>query len=294
MRNRLAWVFAPLLLSLAGCPPKEARVIDTLPDPLVRTKKRPPKLAPRPAPVAPPKKSVSVPFGWIPKGGISKRWKVIVVHHSATRAGGAKYFDAIHRGKGWDELGYHFVIGNGTDTADGAIEVGSRWTKQKHGAHCKVPGNYYNEHGIGICLVGNFENTRPTRRQMASLTKLVSFLCEKASIPLDRVTTHGKVTGKTACPGRNFSLSALRKSVRHAGLSVSNENLPTGAGRRNSLGRKELSIYSVQDDPPGPQDHAGKAGHPADLPPQLRGGSYNYADSNPGRIDPSWQSMRPR
>ena len=68
---------------------------------------------------------------------------------------------AHRRDNQWDELGYHFVIGNGTHTGDGQVEVGSRWGKQKHGAHCKTPDNYYNDHGIGICLVGNFENSNP-------------------------------------------------------------------------------------------------------------------------------------
>jgi 5-methylcytosine-specific restriction endonuclease McrA len=36
-------------------------------------------------------------------------------------------FDRSHRDKGWDELGYHFVIGNGTSSGDGVVEVGTRW-----------------------------------------------------------------------------------------------------------------------------------------------------------------------
>jgi N-acetyl-anhydromuramyl-L-alanine amidase AmpD len=136
-----------------------------------------------------------------------------VIHHSATDTGGAARFDSAHRGRGWDELGYHFVIGNGTDSADGAVEVGSRWDKQKHGAHCKTSGNFYNDHGIGICLVGNFQYSRPTSAQMASLAELVRFLMSACGIPLDRVYTHGGITGKTACPGRNFSLAELKAKL---------------------------------------------------------------------------------
>ena len=51
----------------------------------------------------------------------SRRWQYIVIHHSATHGGGAKSFDSMHRGNGWDELGYHFVVGNGTDTGDGTV-----------------------------------------------------------------------------------------------------------------------------------------------------------------------------
>ena len=154
-------------------------------------------------------------YNWFPKSrSISRRWTTIVIHHSATARGGAAKFDKFHRQEnGWDELGYHFVIGNGTDTPDGYVEAGPRWNKQKHGAHCKTPGNYYNQHGIGICLVGDFTKTRPTPRQSASLNRLVRFLTVQCGIPVRRVTTHKAITGKTACPGYNFELAALRRSL---------------------------------------------------------------------------------
>ena len=152
---------------------------------------------------------------WYPKGRkLSSRWKTIVIHHSATRRGGAALFGRDHvKTNGWDELGYHFVIGNGTSTPDGTVEVGPRWTKQKHGAHCKTANNYYNEHGIGICLVGDFTKSRPTPKQLSSLRRLVQFLVHACGIAPERITTHRAVTGKTQCPGPNFSLQGLRKSL---------------------------------------------------------------------------------
>ncbi len=152
---------------------------------------------------------------WYPRGrSISPRWTHIVLHHSATRTGGAKRFDKHHRvSNGWDELGYHFVIGNGTDTPDGYVEVGPRWNKQKHGAHCKTANNYFNEHGIGICLVGDFTRTRPTPRQLASLQRLLKFLARECRITADRVAAHRSVTGRTQCPGGLFPLRALRRAL---------------------------------------------------------------------------------
>jgi hypothetical protein len=152
---------------------------------------------------------------WYPGcGKISRRWTTIVIHHSATHRGGARSFDKNHReSRGWDELGYHFVIGNGTDTPNGYVEVGSRWHKQKHGAHCKTPSNYYNDHGIGICLVGNFESAPPSRNQMASLVHLVRFLSQACGIPPERITTHRHVNGKTKCPGRYFSLAEVHRAL---------------------------------------------------------------------------------
>jgi N-acetyl-anhydromuramyl-L-alanine amidase AmpD len=155
----------------------------------------------------------SVPRGWVPPVK-SDRWKCIVIHHSATEFGGARRFDKGHKDKGWDDLGYHFVIGNGSDTRDGLVEVGPRWKEQRHGAHCRSPEDYYNEHGIGICLVGNFDEEKPTAAQTQALAKLVRFLSKRYAIPPNKVFTHGGVTHQTNCPGKHFDLKALRKSAR--------------------------------------------------------------------------------
>ena len=58
---------------------------------------------------------------------------------AATDYGGAHRFDTGHKEKGWDGLGYHFVIGNGSDTRTGLVEVGPRWARRS-GAHCRSPG----------------------------------------------------------------------------------------------------------------------------------------------------------
>lgn len=149
---------------------------------------------------------------WIPEKP-SDRWECIVIHHSASDAGGATRFDAAHRARGWDGLGYDFVIGNGTDTPDGTVEVSSRWQRQKDGAHCKTPDEYYNQHGIGICLVGNFDNYDPTAAQMKSLQSVCAFLMRQFHIAPDHIFTHGGVTHRTACPGKRFELERFRNSM---------------------------------------------------------------------------------
>ncbi len=216
-RSRLGscWL---LLLVLGGCADQRGGIITELPDPVFAPTRtvpsRPARVAPRPAPPVFERPSVtSVPPDWRPRGGISGRWRCIVIHHSASTSGGARRFDREHKDRGWDGLGYHFVIGNGTETPSGRVEVGQRWREQKHGAHCKTPDAFYNQHGIGICLVGNFELSRASGAQMDSLARLVSFLLEECGIPVQNVYTHGGVTGKTLCPGRHFSLAELRRNL---------------------------------------------------------------------------------
>ena len=126
----------------------------------------------------------------------------------------------MHRAKGWDESGYDFVIGNGTDTGNGQIEVGPRWVKQKVGAHAKTSDNRYNEYGIGICLVGNFDFERPTPQQMRSLDKLVAYLMVTYHISPENVLGH-RDTKSTDCPGRYMNVDLVRRqSAALAGASL--------------------------------------------------------------------------
>jgi len=161
------------------------------------------------SPGAPAKSHGGVPADWTPLARANS-WQYIVIHHSATPTGGAAAFDKMHKAKGWDELGYHFVIGNGTDTRDGQIEVGSRWPKQKWGAHTKTPDNRYNEHGIGICLVGNFDVSHPTDAQLKSVARLVSFLMKTYKIPASGVVGH-RDCKSTDCPGKYVNINKVRQ-----------------------------------------------------------------------------------
>ncbi len=184
----------------------------------------------RPATVVPklqpqlPKAKADVPPEWIPAAA-ANQWKWIVVHHSATPTGSAATFDRDHRQKGWDELGYHFVIGNGTLSGDGQVEVGGRWPKQKWGAHAKTADNRFNDYGIGICLVGNFEIDRPTPAQLRAATKLVSYLMETYHIGPQYVLGHGD-TKPTDCPGRNLALGWVRAEAAHRVAEWSNPLAP--------------------------------------------------------------------
>ena len=151
---------------------------------------------------------------------ITREWRHIVLHHSASATGCAASFDKSHREeRGWDGLGYHFVVGNGTGSGDGEVEVGYRWTRQMVGAHA---GNAeYNQHGIGICLVGDFEKgSLPSPRQMSSLRRLVRFLQVKTGVPTAEIIAHCNVPGKnTLCPG-NLDLNAFRASLGNGAIGV--------------------------------------------------------------------------
>jgi len=175
-----------------------------------------------PPPVVSPKPSRQSTYGntpavWLPPSHLEKSWTAIVIHHSATENGNAAVFDRMHREENhWEGVGYDFVIGNGTDSGDGQVEVTFRWRQQMTGAHCGgTPGNWANEDGIGICLVGNFDHTVPTTRQMQSLVRLVRFLQRRYGIPDNRIYGHNTAPGAraTACPGARFPMARFKRML---------------------------------------------------------------------------------
>lgn len=136
-------------------------------------------------------------------------WKRIVVHHSAIKYGNAAVYDRAHRKRGMQNgLAYHFVIGNGIDSGDGEIEIGPRWTKQLLGGHVK---NYHiNLTAIGICLVGNFQESHPTRRQLQAFTQLMDWLRSDVIPGAKQFAGHRDLRGEqTICPGKYFPLAAM-------------------------------------------------------------------------------------
>ena len=160
---------------------------------------------------------------WYPAQALYDSWGFIVIHHTATPYGSMRDIDRWHRNNGWDGCGYHFVIGNGTRTPEGFIEPTPRWKVQEEGAHTRlspklanksrVQPTYYNEHGIGIVLIGNFDEVRPSAAQMAATAELVKFLMRLCRIPEDRIIRHGDVDA-TDCPGNHLSMDDLKQRVR--------------------------------------------------------------------------------
>jgi hypothetical protein len=144
------------------------------------------------------------------------RWKYTIVHNSGTRQGNARIFDYYHRHvrKMPNGLAYHFVIGNGTSSGNGQIEIGNRWVRQLAGGH--VHSDYLNYISIGICLVGDFNRDLPTQAQYQALDELIRYLRQRV----------GKIDGKysivlghkeinpvpTDCPGKRFPLVWLHRT----------------------------------------------------------------------------------
>lgn len=123
--------------------------------------------------------------------------KYLVVHCSATpegRAHTAKDIDLWHRQRGFNEIGYNYVI-----LLDGTIELGR--DVDKIPAHVES----HNKDSIGICYIGGIDkntlqpkDTR-TKAQKEALVKLLMDL--KKLYPEAIILGHRDFVGvKKACP----------------------------------------------------------------------------------------------
>jgi hypothetical protein len=146
-------------------------------------------------------------------------WRWIVIHHSASRRGNAQIIDNEHLNqRGWDGIGYHFVIGNGVDMPMGRIEGTFRWRLQQHGAHAgsSPEQKQYNQDGIGICVIGNYDQERVPQYVEQRLVEICAQLIDHTpTLSVGRIIGHKDIPGKiTACPGQAIDLERLRFLVR--------------------------------------------------------------------------------
>lgn len=118
----------------------------------------------------------------------------IIVHCADTPEGRDVRAEEIrrwHKAKGWNDIGYHYVI-----DLDGNVEPGR--PIEQAGAHCQG----HNADSIGICYVGGCDkamkpkDTR-TEAQKASLITLLKFLVAK--YPGAKIYGHRDFSSK-ACP----------------------------------------------------------------------------------------------
>jgi N-acetylmuramoyl-L-alanine amidase len=148
-----------------------------------------------------------------PMNGINR----ITVHHDGmppvslrTKSDAATRLEQIRRAhvaphpnqenKPWADIGYHYII-----DPQGRIWEGR--PIQYQGAH--VMNN--NEHNLGVMVLGNFDEQRPTSEALASLDAFVADRMQAYRVSLSRVFTHQEIN-PTACPGRN--LQAYMVSTR--------------------------------------------------------------------------------
>ena len=120
---------------------------------------------------------------------------LLIVHCSAVRPGqqsSAKDINDWHREKGWNGIGYHYVV-----RRDGSIELGR--PLEEVGAHCVG----HNSHSIGICYEGGLnelgeEADTRTPEQKLALRKLLEELHQQ--FPKALIVGHHDLNPGKPCP----------------------------------------------------------------------------------------------
>ena len=124
----------------------------------------------------------------------------ITIHHSAMAsshlrgkaeaAGMLEKIRRVHVGQQWADIGYHYII-------DPSGRIWEGRPIQYQGAHVKLN----NENNLGIMLMGNFEDERPSPEALSALDSFVADRMRAYRVPITRVYTHKELM-PTACPGR--------------------------------------------------------------------------------------------
>jgi len=112
----------------------------------------------------------------------------IVIHHSLTKDGTVKDWDAIRRyhieTNGWTDIGYH----HGIERVNGVLTSQVGRPEFIEGAHCKEAG--MNRKSLGVCVVGNFDLAPPDLEILRYLKDLCLAIMVNHNIPVQNVIGH--------------------------------------------------------------------------------------------------------
>jgi len=146
-----------------------------------------------------------------------KEIKKIIIHCSDSDFGSASIIDEWHKARGWDGIGYHYVITNGVQEScrkykgsdDGVIQDGRNVEKQ--GAHVRG----HNSDSLGVCLIGKHHFTG--KQMFYALPALLNLLFNTYKLDSDNIFGHNEFNPEKTCP--NFNVNDLRnllKGMTHA------------------------------------------------------------------------------
>ena len=138
--------------------------------------------------------------------------RYITIHHdgidpfyatdAASARGRLERIRRAHRGRQWGDIGYHFAV-------DRSGRIWECRPLDYQGAHVK----HHNEGNVGILVMGNFQQQRPSEAQIRGVQRCVQSVTRAYRLDAGRVRTH-REWAATLCPGNHLQLrvDALRSS----------------------------------------------------------------------------------
>lgn len=141
---------------------------------------------------------------WRPLSGITD----ITLHHTASGSDWApERLANLHiKDRKWPGIAYHFLI-----YEDGRVYQTNKLENLTY------HNGYNNTKAIGISMVGNYQKSYPTKKQIDAVVSLCKYL--KKQVPsISRLVGHKEYPGaSTVCPGGNVNLSTFREVTGLAG-----------------------------------------------------------------------------
>lgn len=175
-----------------------------------------------------------------------RNWSGIVWHHSASPDGVMRDWDAIRRyhmsyridgdivsaaeykrrldariGKSfqtpWSDIGYH----GGTEWVNGQVVFNWGRPLSQIGAHAGVKNasNLYNTEYLGLCAVGDFDNSPPKPEHWEFNLRLTRTFMEAFHIPASHIIGHREVFDRLGvprqktCPGKCWDMELFRSEL---------------------------------------------------------------------------------
>lgn len=146
--------------------------------------------------------------------------KNLVIHHSGgtdanpladTSNHTAQIIESYHLSRGWEGVGYHYIIHKNGDI----------WAGRPEHYHSAAVLNH-NSTTLNVCIVGNFDLTLPTKEQEESFKWLYrDIVTRHPQLTPETVIGHRILQTKT-CPGKRLSDSYGKELAKKAIL----EGLP--------------------------------------------------------------------
>ena len=133
-----------------------------------------------------------------------KKVNFIAVHHSQRKIDSVKRIRDLHiKTNKWEDIGYHYLI-------DKKCKIHVGRSEKFIGAH--VFG--HNKNSVGICLIGNFDEEKPTKAQIRTLIKFLKNKIKKFKIPIKNILGHREFSGVTkTCPGKFVDMGKIREII---------------------------------------------------------------------------------
>ena len=138
--------------------------------------------------------------------------EAIIIHHTTDEPGDRDHREYLAdvrewhmRGRGFSDIGYHWLVFDDGDVTPGREEC---WT----GAHC-LGG--WNRKSIGVALVGALHEHPPTPVQIDAAAELIARLVIEHGLRLGDVYGHHELW-ETQCPGRYCPPWMIRNKTRGA------------------------------------------------------------------------------